>query len=402
MKHNRTMLVYLLGLGVFAAITTEMGVIGVLPQLAEAFGVSSAGIGILVSVYALVVAVTGPMVTLVTARLDRKAVLLGILAVLAVSNVVYAVSADLGLTILFRAIPAALHAPLFAAALAVAGQISKPEFRTRASGKVFAGVAIGLVLGVPATSFLADAISLPAAFAFGALARTVAFGGILIFMPPMPVESKLSFGTQLGLLRRAGVWWNLAGVTLIFAGMFSVYSYFSEYLQQVTHMTHAATSGMLVLFGASGIAGNWLLGLLLERRPVRTAVLYPLAFLITYGLVYLCGGSAVAMTALVIAWGAIHSGGLIVSQTWLSRETAGAPEFGNSLYMSFSNVGITIGTILGGTVITWLGLEQLMLGGAAFLLAAFAAIGLKTVSARQKPAKPQDASRPQPSKEPAG
>ena len=72
MKHNRTLLVYLLGLGVFAAVITGMEVIGVLPQLAEAFGVSSASTGVLVSVYALVVAVTGPMVSLVTARLDRN------------------------------------------------------------------------------------------------------------------------------------------------------------------------------------------------------------------------------------------------------------------------------------------------------------------------------------------
>ncbi|MEV7574397.1 MFS transporter [Pseudarthrobacter sp. NPDC089323] len=377
MHDIRTPVLFLLGLSVFAAITTEMGVIGVLPQLAAAFAMSPAAAGILVSIYALVVAVTGPFVTLLTSRLNRKLVLLTILAVLAGSNVVYALSEDFGLTVLFRMIPAALHAPLFAAALAVAAQMSSQQLRTRASSQVFAGVAVGLVLGIPVTAFVADAVSLSAAFGFGALVSLIAFCGILLWMPAPSAGVKLSYGAQLGVLRRGSVWWNLASVTLIFAGMFSVYSYFAEYLQQITRLSHAATSGLLMLFGAAGMGGNWIFGRLLERFATRATVFYPVALIISYGLVYLCGGSAHAMTALVVVWGAVHSGGLIVSQTWLSRETTAAPEFGNSLYMSFSNVGITLGAMLGGAVITWLGLDQLVLSGAAFLVAALISIGTK-------------------------
>lgn len=383
MIHNRALLVLLLGLSVFAAITTEMGVIGVLPQLADAFEVPPATAGILVSTYALVVAVTGPIVTLFTARINRKAVLLVILTILTVSNMMYAVSGHMGLTLIFRVIPAAVHASLFATAIAVAVQMSKPEHKTRASGQVFAGVAIGLVLGVPITAFVADTYSLAAAFAFGALSSAVALVGIALFMPSMPIAGKLSYGEQLQLLREGRVWWNLAGVTLIFAGMFSVYSYFAEYLQQVTHLSPGATSGLLMLFGAAGIVGNWLMGRLLERCQVRTAVLYPVAFLFVYLLVHILSGNALAITALIVVWGAAHSGGLIVSQTWLSRETGAAPEFGNSLYISFSNVGITAGASLAGFTISWLGSGQLVLSGLVFLVAAIVVMGTKAVFDRR-------------------
>lgn len=377
MPQNRKLLTGLLGLGVFAAITTEMGIIGVLPQLASAFGSTTADMSLLVSIYALVVAVTGPFVTLFTSRLNRKAVLGAILAVLAISNLVYAVSNQMELMVLFRMIPAALHAPLFAAALAVAMEVTAPELRTRASGQVFAGVAVGLVLGVPATSFIATTVSIPAAFLFAALASGAASAGILIFMPSSPTTEKISYGTQLRLLRSKAVWWSLSGVVLIFAGMFSVYSFFAEYLQQITHLTATTTSGLLALFGAAGIGGNWAFSRFLERRTVKTVVVYPLAFLLIYLLVYLCGGSSVAMPALVVLWGATHSGGLIVSQTWLSRETIAAPDFGNSLYMSFSNCGITLGVMSGGAAVSWLGTSSVVLTGCLALLLAFVSISLK-------------------------
>lgn len=88
------LLIPVLALGVFGIITTEMGIIGVLPQISEKFGITASTAGWLVGVFALVVAVTGPFTTLITSGINRRTVLLVAIAVFAVSNVVYATTSS--------------------------------------------------------------------------------------------------------------------------------------------------------------------------------------------------------------------------------------------------------------------------------------------------------------------
>ncbi len=103
-----------LALGVFGIITTEMGIIGVLPQVSDKFGISTSDAGWLVGVFALVVAVTGPFTTLFTSGINRKTVLLVAIAVFAVSNVVYASTSSFEVMFAFRIIPAVVHPVFFA------------------------------------------------------------------------------------------------------------------------------------------------------------------------------------------------------------------------------------------------------------------------------------------------
>ncbi|MNW62448.1 hypothetical protein D3C74_405790 [compost metagenome] len=83
------------------------------------------------------------------------------------------------------------------------------------------------------------------------------------------------------------------------------------------------------------------------------------------------------MVIVVILWASVHSAGLIVSQTWLTAEAQDAPEFGNSLYVSFSNLGITLGTAIGGWFIANLGIHQLIWSGMIFALIAFVLVWIK-------------------------
>jgi predicted MFS family arabinose efflux permease len=96
-----------------------------------------------------------------------------------------------------------------------------------------------------------------------------------------------------------------------------------------------------------------------------------------YLLVFYAGSYFIPMIIMVFVWGAIHSGGLIVSQTWLTTESQEAPEFGNSLFVSFSNLGITLGTSIGGWFIAQLGIHQVIWSGVIFGLLALVSIVVK-------------------------
>lgn len=366
MKKVNPLLIIILALGVFGIITTEMGIIGVLPQVTQKFNISTSQSGWLVSIFALVVAISGPFLTLLASGINRKIILLTAVLIFAISNIVYAYTTMFEVMLIFRIIPAIFHPVFFSVALVTAAQLVPPEKSTKAVTKVFAGITVGFAFGVPLTSYLANKISLEVAFLFGAVVSIIAFLGILAWLPSMPVKEKMSYGKQLDILRKPLLWLNIVAVIFIFAAMFSVYSYFAEYLGQVTHMNGSWISIMLMAFGIIMIFGNFLFGSLLHKGITKTVIMFPLLYAVTYLFVYYLGSYFLPMVVIIIIWGAVHSGGLIVSQAWLTTEAKEAPEFGNSLFISFSNLGITIGTAIGGWVIFHAGIHQLIWIGIMF------------------------------------
>lgn len=277
MKKINPLLIIILALGVFGIITTEMGIIGVLPQITEKFNISTSQAGLLVSIFSLVVAISGPFLTLLASGINRKVILLTSVFIFAISNIVYAYTTMFDVMLVFRIIPAIFHPVFFSVALVTAAKLVSPEKSSKAVTKVFSGITVGFAFGVPLTSYLAEKISLEAGFLFGAVVSIIAFIGILSWLPSMPVKDKLSYGKQLGILRKPQLWLNIVTVIFIFAAMFSVYSYFAEYLSQVTHMNGSWISIMLMAFGTIMIFGNFLFGGFYTKvlqRPLSCSLYY--------------------------------------------------------------------------------------------------------------------------------
>ncbi|AUS25809.1 MULTISPECIES: MFS transporter [Paenibacillus] len=377
MKKVNPLLIIILALGVFGIITTEMGIIGVLPQVTQKFNISASQAGWLVSIFSFVVAISGPFLTLLVSGMNRKVVLLIAVFSFVISNLVYAYTTHFEVMLTFRVLPAIFHPVFFSVALVTASNLVPPEKSSKAVTKVFAGITVGFAFGVPLTSYLAEKIALEAAFWFGAVVSMIAFVGILIWLPSLPAQEKMSYGKQLSVLRKPQLWFNIVSVIFIFAAMFSVYSYFAEYLGEITRMNGSWISMMLMVFGIVMIFGNFLFGGLLHKNLTKTVITFPLLYMVIYVLTYALGTSFLPMIVVVLIWGAVHSGGLIISQAWLTTEAKEAPEFGNSLFVSFSNLGITIGGVMGGWFISHLGIHQLIWSGMMFALLAFLSIIIK-------------------------
>jgi len=377
LKRVNPLLIFILALGVFGIITTEMGIVGVLPEVSRKYNISTSQTGSLVSIFALVVAVSGPFVTLLASKINRKVILLISVLMFAISNVVYAYTTIFNVMLIFRIIPAIFHPVFFSVAIVTASQLVPPEKSNKAVMQVFAGITIGFAFGVPLTSYLAEHISLKAGFLFSGVVSLIAFTGILIGLPNIPVKGKMSYGQQLRILKKPQLWINIAAIMFTFAAMFSVYSYFAEYVGRVSLMSSSWVSVLLMAFGLVMIAGNYLFGFFLQKNIVKTVILFPLAYIFSYLLVYFFGTYFIPMIIIVLIWGIVHSGGLIVSQTWLTVEAKEAPEFGNSLFISFSNLGITLGATIGGWFISQWGIHQLIWSGIVFALLSFLLVIIK-------------------------
>jgi len=373
--------IYVMALGAFGIITTEFGVIGILPAIAKAFNISIDTAGWLLSGFALTIALTGPFTTLLTAKINRKVMMCLVLAIFVLSNLLSAVAPNFTVLMIARILPAFLHPVFWAVATVAASKQAEPKDAPKAVSVVLAGLSIATVLGVPITTYAADLFNWKASFVLSGIINLIAFTALLLYVPSMPVKEHTSSGEQLKVLKKGQLWVNLVATMVMIAGMFSSYGYLAEYLGKVTKMGGGAISIMLLLFGGAGIAGNWLTGIALSKNVLVTTRIFMLSLILIHLLAYSFGGLFIPMAVIVSVWGFIHTGGFLIGQTRSTSEAPEAPELAASLMVSFGNAGVTLGTLLGGIVITQFSVHEVMWMSMLLLLVAF---GLSFVKVGKK------------------
>ena len=363
-------ILYVLALGAFALITTELGIIGILPEISASLGISIQKTGWLLSGFALTVAVAGPWMVLLIGRLNRRTSLCLVLAVFVASNIGSALAPNFGWLLAFRVLPAVVHPIFWSVAMTAAAEAVEKDRSARAVSLVFTGMSAGIVLGIPIAAFVAGVAGWRAAFLVFAALNLLGLVAHLLVLPSMPVEAPRSAGDQVGILRRPMLWWNLAVQVVLTAAVFSIYGYMAEYLGRVAGMGSALVSGMLFLFGGAGVVGTLATGQLMGRDLTRTVYGFLSAMVPVLLLLFFLGGSRAAVIAVVVVWGLVHAAAVQLCQALVLRAASDAPEFANSLFNSFGNIGITVGMTLGGIAIAQWGIAALPLASIVILLAA--------------------------------
>lgn len=368
MDKNNKWLIVILFIGVFGILNTEMGIIGILPSIAEHYGVSVSRAGLLVSLFALAVSISGPTLPLLFSGINRKKVMLLVLGVFLLGNVVSVVASNFTIALFARVLPAFLHPVYISIALTTAASSVSKEDAPKAISKVIMGVSAGMVLGVPVAAFIANTGSLEAAMLFFTLVNAIAFIITLLWVPSMPVKERLTYGVQLSVLRKSITWLSIAAVIFINAAVYAVYSYLSEYLETITQLSGETISLLLLLFGVASIVGNLAAGRLLANHAVRTVVIYPFALAAIYILLFIMGEFTAPIVIIVLVWGILFAVGNNISQYWMMSAASEAPEFANGLFLAFGNLGITIGTTVGGLLLAGMGTPYVVIGGLLFLV----------------------------------
>ncbi|BBH20043.1 MFS transporter [Paenibacillus baekrokdamisoli] len=376
--------IFFIALGLFGLYTIEFGIVGILPTITERFNVSTSQAGLLVGMFALVVALLGPFMVLLLSKYNRKHVLVMSLLIFSASSLLSAYTSNFYILLALRMIPALFHPVYFSMAFVAASSLYPKEKATQASAKAFVGTSMGMVLGIPITTYIVDQFSFEASFIFCALVNAAASVGIAFMLPKTSKAEKVSYGEQLSILRKVPLWINIGAATFIFAAMFSVYSYSAEYLKQVMGMSGEVISVLLVIFGVGGVVGNLLAGKLIGINKVRTTVFHPILLALTFILLYLGATSIVPVIVIMVLWGAAHTSGLIVTQIWLTAEAPEAPEFANGLYISFINLGVSIGSLVAGWFLTASGMKGTIWSGLLFIILALVCIAIKILYENQK------------------
>ncbi|WP_028402302.1 MFS transporter [Ectobacillus panaciterrae] len=379
MTKRNHLLIFILTIGVFGIINTEMGVIGILPSLADHYNVSVTQAGLLVSLFALGIAISGPILPLLFSGIDRKKVMLLVLGVFILGNIASIFTTNFTLALIARIIPAIFHPIYCSLAFTVAASSVSKEEAPKAVSKVFIGVSAGIVAGVPIVSLIDSAVSYEMAMAFFAIVNAIVFIATLIFVPSMPVEERLSYSTQLSVLKKPIIWPSIVTVILLNSAVFGVYSYFAEYLKTVTNMSPNTISLTLFIFGGANIIGNIVTGKLLTHSAMKSVVSFPLLLGAVYIMLFFTGQFTVPMTIITLIWG-ILAGGIManINQYLIVSAAPEAPDFANGLFISSCNVGTTIGAAVGGLFISEMGTQYVVLVGILSLILSLVTIFLRT------------------------
>ena len=368
MSKQNKLLIFVLTLGAFGIINTEMGVIGILPYIADHFHISVSKAGWLVSLFALTVSISGPTMPLLFSGVNRKKAMLLVLGIFVLGNIISIFTTNFAIAIIARVIPAIFHPIYFSAAFTMAANSVSKEDAPKAVSKVFIGVSAGMVLGVPIASFLASTVSFQLSMTFFAVINAIVFIATWTFVPSMPVTERLSYGAQLSVLKKPITWLSIIAVLLLNSAVFGVYSYLAEYLKSVTNISGQLISFMLILFGGANILGNIIAGKLLTKNAIKTVVVFPFALGVVYIILFFIGQFTWPMAIMTLVWGIFAGIGTNINQYWISSAAPEAPDFANGLFLSSVNLGTTIGTAVGGLFISGMGTQYVVLVGILSLI----------------------------------
>ncbi|MDR6545535.1 putative MFS family arabinose efflux permease [Chryseobacterium rhizosphaerae] len=364
-------------LGFIAVITTEFGVIGILPQIAEHYNISIDKAGYLLSAFALIIALTGPFMTLLTSGFDRKKIMLAAIFMFLVTGFVSSFSPPFWLLMMVRILPAFLQPVYIASALAVAVSQVEEHKKNGLMSIVFNGVAIAMVTTVPFATWISGLWSWEYSFMIQTAVSLIALIAIQFLLPSMPVQEKKSFGSQVSILSQPSFILSTLTNFFMITAWFSTYSYFADYLNKAKGMDTTMISYMLLVFGIIGIFANWIAGKMLNKNVPGTTAFFLSGTILVPILLYVSDGNMIATILVIGIWGFLYSPSFLNASTYMISAAPGSLEFANSLATSFGNLGVTLGTTIGGWIIITKGVVFTPWVGLVFGLLAFSMMILK-------------------------
>ncbi|MGW2602315.1 MFS transporter [Streptomyces klenkii] len=366
--------VHLLALGIFAMVTSEFVVAGLMPQMAAGLGATIPEIGYLITAFALAMAFGGPFLTVAVMRLRPKTALMVLFAVFLAGNLLAATATTYGAMLAARIVTGVASQAFFGVSLSLCARLTRPELRGRAVAVALNGLMLGTLLGLPLSTLVGEHFGWRAAFwaisALAALAALCTAAGI-----PAVERAAESGGLrrELAVFKRRKLWLTLSTSTFVIGATFSAFSYLNPVLTGLTGFSAGAVPVLLIAYGAATVAGNWVVGRLADRHAVPV-LLWGLAlnalFLAGFALTAHLPVPAVAFT---VGMGLV---GVTMNPAMVTRvQRAGnAGPLVNTIHSSCITLGIVIGSSVGGLAVDGFGLRAPL-----WLGAALAVVGLVTL-----------------------
>jgi MFS transporter, DHA1 family, inner membrane transport protein len=374
-----------LAIASFCIGTTEFVIMGLLPEVAADLGVSIPSAGLLVTGYALGVVFGAPVIAMATAHMPRKPVLVGLAVLFVVGNLLCAIAPNYWMLMAARVFTAFGHGAFFGIGSVVAASLVPRNKRASAIALMFAGLTLSNILGVPGGTALGEAYGWRATFLAVVGIGLVSVAAIAWLVPAGITQP--SGGGLLGEVRVLGklqVWLAMLISALASASLFAVFTYIKPYLTDVSGLSTATVTWVLLLFGGGMTIGNIIGGRLADWKLMPTVIgtLLMLALLLVGFAEF--GAIAAVAVFIVFLWGLLVFVIVPPLQIRVVEAASEAPNLAATLNQGAFNIGNAAGAWVGGVALS-LGVSyaNLPLVGAALALLAVAVAVMSQTLDRQ-------------------
>ena len=360
--------VILLAFAGFVFNTTEFLPVALLSDIADSFHIPVEHAGLMITLYAWIVSLMSLPFMLMTAKLERRSLLIKLLIVFVASHVLSVLAWDFWVLLLSRIGIAFTHAIFWSITASLAVRVAPKDKKAQAIGLLAMGSALAMVLGLPLGRVIGQYFGWREAFAIIAVLAFMILILLYRFLPHLESRNAGSLRTLPLLIKRPLLLGLYALTILIISAHFTAYSYIEPFMVRIGEMSDAAATAILLIFGLSGIIASLLFNRFYQRSP--TVFLLTSMGILGLSLVLLLplSESQFSMFLLAFIWGIGISGIGLSLQVRVLQLASDATDVAMAIYSGLYNVGIGGGALLGNQVMQHLGLANIGFSGAAFAM----------------------------------
>lgn len=347
---NRTAILIVLALGTFILGLSEFSMMPMLPLISETFGSTPSQSGYAISAYALGVVVGAPILMLTTANMRKRKALLIFLSLMCISNSLSAFASSLEQLVLFRFLSGLPHGAYFGAAILLASEIAPAGKRASFMSKVFMGLTIATIVGVPVVTLVGQNLSWRYCLAGAGVLAFIAFIFVYKVVPNIENTKPSNLLNEFGVLKNKLVWSILGIVIIGFGGVFCIYTYVADTILEVTETAPYTISIAMVMFGIGSTLGNYVLGKAADKSAIKTTGLV-LVCTIVFAFAYVTASYNIWLLYGVIFFIGCSLGLATLVQTLLMDVSPNGHAMIGALVQCAFNVANAIGPWVGGIAI---------------------------------------------------
>ncbi|MEH7359346.1 MFS transporter [Priestia megaterium] len=379
-----------LAISAFGIGTTEFVPVGLLSSLADDLNISITLAGLLISGYAMGVAFGAPVLTALTSKMSRKSLLMLLMVIFIVGNSVAALSTSFGLLLIARIITAFSHGIFFSIGATIAADLVPEDKRASAIALMFTGLTVATVTGVPLGTFIGQAFGWRATFWGVALLGVIAIIASALLVPKNLKEAPpAKFSDQLKILKNGPLLLSFAITALGYGGTFVAYTYLAPILEKLTGYAPSAVSILLLVYGVAVAIGNTIGGKAANKNPLKALFWMFLIQAVILVILSFTASFKVAGTITIFAMGLLAfmnvSGLQVLVVNLAEKYVPSAVNVASALNIAAFNVGIAIGSFVGGLIVDSIGLVHTpWIGGVMVLGAVLLTAWSRSIEAKAK------------------
>jgi predicted MFS family arabinose efflux permease len=340
-----------MALGVFGLVTAEFLPVSLLTPISGDLDVASGVAGQSITMTAIVAAIAGPAVVIGTRGLDRRWTVLALTTLLIVSSLIAAAANSIATLLLSRFLLGIGLGGFWAMSAALAMRLVPPPLMPRAMALIMAGVSLATVCAAPLGAWIGATLGWRSAFILSAGIGGVALLVQALTLPALPPSGHAGLATMVGLLRRPAMRTGLLTILLVITGHFAGFTYIRPFLERVPHLGVETISLVLLAYGVAGFLGNLLGGIVSERSPRLSVMLFASLIAATAVVMAVAGSSPAVAAAGVAIWGLAFGAIPVSLQSFVVRAGSDEAESAGALMLTTFQIAISSGAVLGGILL---------------------------------------------------